>query len=95
MIAVSTSTNLNLICALLCFAELSKALIKENTRCRGSALQRKMGSGIRFDEIETDIGTCISNSFCSFSFFIRVFLNANRFETKNGQDFKQLLIFSV
>ena len=26
--------------------------------CRGSELQRKMGSGIRFDETETDIGTC-------------------------------------
>ena len=58
MIAVSTSINLNFICALLRLAESSRALIKEDTRCRGSELQRKMGSGIRFDEIETRIGTC-------------------------------------
>ena len=57
MIAVSTSINLNIICALLCVIKLSSALIKEDTRCRGTELQRKMGSGIGFDEIETDMGT--------------------------------------
>ena len=30
---------------------------KGDTRCRGSELQRNMGSGFRFDEIETEIGT--------------------------------------
>ena len=58
MIAVSTSINLNFICALLCVAKPARALTKEDTRCRGSELQRKMGSGLRFAEIETDIGTC-------------------------------------
>ena len=58
MIAVSTSISLNFNCALLCVAKPSRALIKEDTRCRGSELQTKMASGIRFDEIETDIGTC-------------------------------------
>ena len=58
MIAISTSINLNFICASLCVAKLSRALIKEDTRCRGSEFQKKLGSGIRFDEIEIDIGTC-------------------------------------
>ena len=59
MIPVSTSINPNLICVLLCVAKPSRALIKEDTRCRGSELQKKTGSGIRFDENETDMRTCI------------------------------------
>ena len=43
---------------MLCVAKPSRAPIKEDTRCRGFELQRKNGSGIRFDEIETEIGTC-------------------------------------
>ena len=58
LIAVSFSMNLNFICALLCVAKPSRSLIKEDTRFQGSEFQRKMGSGIMFDEIETDIGTC-------------------------------------
>ena len=57
LIAVSTSTKINFICALLCVANPPKTLIKEGKRCQGSELQRKIGSGFRFDEIETDIGT--------------------------------------
>ena len=63
MLAVFTSLNLNFICALLCVAKPSRLLIKEDTRCRGSELQRKMGSSIRFDEIETDVGTCFPIQF--------------------------------
>ena len=58
MIAVSNSINLNFICALLCVGKPSGALAKEDTRCRGSEMQRRMGSGIRFDEIQTNVGTC-------------------------------------
>ena len=58
LIAVSTSINLIFICGLLCVAKPSRALTKEDKSCRGSELLRKMGSGIRFDEFETDIGTC-------------------------------------
>ena len=54
-----------------------------------------MGYGFRFDEVEIDRGTFFSDPFCSFSFFIRLLLNANRFEIKNGLVFKQLLILSV
>ena len=63
MIAVSTSLNLNFICVLLCVAKPSRVLTKEDTRCPGSELQRKMGADIRFDEIETDIGTCFAIHF--------------------------------
>ena len=94
MIAVSTSINFYFICALLCVAKPSRALIKEDTTCRGPELQRKMGSGIRFDETET-YRDMFSNPFSKFSFFIRLFLTTNRFEIKNGQVFKQLLILSV
>ena len=59
LIAVCTSINLNFLCALRCVAKLSRALIKEDTRCRGSEFQSKMGSGVRFGETETDMGTRI------------------------------------
>ena len=95
LIAVSTSINLNFFCALLCVARPSRALIKEDTRCRGSELQRKMGSGIRFDEIETDIGTCFPNHFVvSVSLYVSSLTQIDS-KSKNGQVFKQLLILSV
>ena len=58
MIAVSTSKNLNFICPLRYVAKPSRALIKDDTSCRESELQGKMGFSIKLDEIETDIGTC-------------------------------------
>ena len=50
--------NFKFIFALPYVAKPSRAPSKEDTRGRGSRLQRKMGSGIRLDETETDKGTC-------------------------------------
>ena len=71
LIAVSTSKNFNFICALLCVAKRSRALLKEDTRWRGSELQRKFGSAIKFDETETDTGACFPMHFVvSVSFYV-------------------------
>ena len=58
LIAVSTSMKFNFIWALLWVANPSRAVIKDEMRWWGLALQRKMASGIKFDEIETDMSTC-------------------------------------
>ena len=63
LIAVSTATKFYFVCALLCVAKPSRTLTKEDTRCRGSELQRKTGSGICCDEIETGIGTSFPTHF--------------------------------
>ena len=83
--AFSTSTKFNFICALLCVAKPSRTLIKEVTKCRGSDLQRKMGSGITFDEIETDIRTCFAMHFVvSVSLYVSSFTQIES-KSKNFQ----------
>ena len=59
LIAVSTSMKFNFSWVLLWVANPSRAVIKDGMRWWGLALQRKMGSEIKFDEIETDIATCV------------------------------------
>ena len=39
-------------------ANPSRGVLKDETRCWGLVLQRKLGSCLKFDEIETDTGTC-------------------------------------
>ena len=55
---VSISGNKFFIFALLWEAKFPRATIKDATRWWASELQRKIGSCTRFEELDTDIGTC-------------------------------------
>ena len=61
-IKVSSTTALGVMTIegpLLCVAKPSTASMNDLTKLRGLELQRKIGLAIRFDDIETDIGTCL------------------------------------
>ena len=54
-----------------------------------------MVSGIRFDEFETDMGTCFPIHFVvSLYIYVSPLMQIDS-KSKNGQVFKQLLILSV
>ena len=59
LIVVSISRIKNLICASLCDARPSSAPINDEMRWWGSELLRKNGSSTRFEEMDTEIGTCL------------------------------------
>ena len=58
LFAVSASMEFNFVWALLWVANPLRAVVKDGMRSWGLALQRKVGSRIKFDERETDKGTC-------------------------------------
>ena len=55
---VSISRNKFFIFVLLWQAKFLRAPIKDATRWWGSELQREIGSSARFEEMDTEIGTC-------------------------------------
>ena len=57
-IVVLISRNKFFFFALLWEAKLSRTPVKDATRWWGLELQMKIGSSTRFEEIDTDIGTC-------------------------------------
>ena len=73
----------NFIWALLCVAKPSTASMNDSTKSRGLELKRNIGMAIRFEDIETDIGTClpIQVVVCVFEFFFRY---TDRFKVENS-----------
>ena len=44
---------------MLCVAKPATASMKDTTKSRGLEFQRNIGMANRFEDIETDIGTCL------------------------------------
>ena len=55
---------------MLFVAQPSTASMNDSTKSRGLELQRKIGLAIRFEDIESDIGTCLP-----IQVVVSVFLN--------------------